>query len=403
MTDMEHDHDKRDAKRKSTIEEDFFSLSTLQSKKKKKNKKSHKFHDHDNVGLDKNMNKEEANISSSFNHSTEDPCNPKGWESPNSIDVEDASANNSRIRTRGMLSKKQLSDDLKDFIPEYESDDSDDETDILRVGMEPLRDNQENAYKFIDENERQRKYVIRVVSKMPRPPEYRNVVKADFGTKGTKSFTRIIDAILEYFGSLFEKFPDYKTAYDKDNIALIWVEGKREIKPFFKPSTLRIVPPPQPLEAPSEQIPSTPLTCLLIPKHNASNFLKLYPEFGEQTKTFDVEVVDIDSYSDSGESLVEYSDPEEFMRKQKGEKKDEEPAGEYFLIGLKGKDNKRIEVQVSQSTRIQKLLDYYIKVKGIKDANFRSAKVVFDDEDLDLDSTVGETELEEDFEVQIFI
>ena len=41
----------------------------------------------------------------------------------------------------------------------------------------------------------------------------------------------------------------------------------------------------------------------------------------------------------------------------------EEPVGpNLFVIGLKGKDNKRVEVKVSPETQLRKLLSYYLRL-----------------------------------------
>lgn len=76
-----------------------------------------------------------------------------------------------------------------------------------------------------------------------------------------------------------------------------------------------------------------------------------------------------------------------------------------FSIGLKGKDNKRISCKVTPQTKIERLLKFYLKKKGIDESsiNLPSVKMIFDDEELDLNDIVANTELEDDFEIQIII
>lgn len=153
---------------------------------------------------------------------------------------------------------------------------------------------------------------------------------------------------------------------------------------------------------------------MLIPKSNLETFTSTYSEFETSASslkkitdlTDEIEQIDEQEHDDT--SMYDASDI--------GETKsissrpividlDEEDNESYFVIGLKGKDNKRIEVQVSPATQIRKLLLYFLKTKGIKESevNMKTVKLIFDDEELNLDDVVGDTELEEDFEVQVVI
>ncbi|KAF5102312.1 hypothetical protein D0Z00_000495 [Geotrichum galactomycetum] len=73
----------------------------------------------------------------------------------------------------------------------------------------------------------------------------------------------------------------------------------------------------------------------------------------------------------------------------------------YFTIHLKGKDNTVVSVQVNAETAISKLVDYYRKQRTI-DPSIK-IRLSFDDEDMDLSQTVGDTELEEDFTIDVFL
>jgi hypothetical protein len=73
----------------------------------------------------------------------------------------------------------------------------------------------------------------------------------------------------------------------------------------------------------------------------------------------------------------------------------------YFPIHLKGKDNTVVSVQVNAETVISKLVDYYRKQRAIDPSV--TIRLSFDDEDMDLSQTVGDTELEEDFTIDVFL
>ncbi|SGZ46510.1 CIC11C00000004740 [Sungouiella intermedia] len=179
-----------------------------------------------------------------------------------------------------------------------------------------------------------------------------------------------------------------------ENCLLMWVEGRSELKPFFKPSTLRI--PPSAYGAPSR------VTVLHIAKFQLGDLERFYDQYGNKdsgtTVHFEVmdNSVDIEDVVDDLVVLVdEITSPKDSPSPQH--------SSEYFVIGLKGKDNKRIECEVGPQTKIRDLLAHYLKVKGLEKVDVGKAKLIFDDEPLDLDGKVGDTELEEDFEVQIYI
>ncbi|WPK25158.1 hypothetical protein PUMCH_002461 [Australozyma saopauloensis] len=172
--------------------------------------------------------------------------------------------------------------------------------------------------------------------------------------------------------------------------ALVWVEGRTELKRFAKPSTLRINP--------SKDGSITVITCLLIPTEHVLDFESIYPEFkdaeeGVAEVKLDTLVIDIE---DESEDDVPVTQPLQETPTQAN-------SDNYFVIALKGKDNKRVEVEVNSSTPINKLLLHYLSQKGIDPATVRNPRLVFDSEPLRLDQTVGDTELEEDFEVEVYI
>lgn len=196
---------------------------------------------------------------------------------------------------------------------------------------------------------------------------------------GNTTFMELIEVVLR------EALREFALTNYFEKGALVWVEGKSELKPIFKPSTLRI--PPKRGEV-------SRITCLYIPRNHLPVFDKLYKEFIDANDEANIDIA-ADDDQPTVYSLLGSESEEENVQ--------EAPKREYFVIGLKGKDNKRVEAEVGQSTKIRSLLKYYLQVKGIKDAQLENCKLLFDDEELELDSVVGDTELEEDFEIQVHI
>ncbi|KAM9903573.1 hypothetical protein OXX79_003273 [Metschnikowia pulcherrima] len=197
------------------------------------------------------------------------------------------------------------------------------------------------------------------------------------------------------FGELAEQLSrqtlrDYNLANYWKQGAFVWIEGRSELKPIFKPSTLRI---PEP-----RGNAMTKISCLHIPTEQLSCFEKLHPEFTKDT----LEEED-DLPPEEKLEVYALSDVETSVTQKQAPEKEEVNKSEFFVIGLKGKDNKRIEAEVGPTTKIRSLLTYYMQVKGIEETPGQKGRIVFEDEELELDAVVADTELEEDFEVQVYI
>lgn len=336
-------------KRKNfAIEDDFFALTLLPPKKKGNKHKKNK----ETRAKDILIEYEEATVT-------------------NSSDSNDPSQKNSLKLTEEIPKKTNFVDkELGELLSTSVLDDSDDDIVVL--------DTEDYTSKSGDpKSEANRKYHIHVISKIPVKSR---TLSHRFTAIGSTSFENIIKDALTYFFK--------KSASSIDNFTLVWIEGKIELKSFFKPRMLGIP------RVNSKRI--TEVNCLLIPKENASNFQNIYDEFRNLDKNdildqLGLEVIDTTKTDD--EVIILDSDV----------KMDEQSNGKYFNIGLKGKDNKRVTVQVSSSTKLKALLDHYLKIKNIKITDTKNAKLIFDDETLDLNCEVGDTELEEDFEVQIVI
>lgn len=82
---------------------------------------------------------------------------------------------------------------------------------------------------------------------------------------------------------------------------------------------------------------------------------------------------------------------------------EEGSADGYFRVVMKGKDNQNVEVQVNAETQVRKMAEYYGKQRGLAADKIAAITLLFDDEELDMDSVVGDTELEEDFTIDVYI
>lgn len=266
-------------------------------------------------------------------------------------DSEDLTFHSARDEHSDVVDEVELVEDGAEEIDGVEDEDTDLNKFFKGISNAHNRSSEEDS-------ENSRKYIIKIISKVGPPQEF------EVNCFGNDNFTSILGSLEQ--DSRQQNWPFYLHLG-----TLVWVEGRLELKPFFKPSTLRISPPPY--------LAPTRLTCLYIPIYHLDSFEDFYPEF--ETKKESAEVV---------YDVVEVSEAPEQPRT-------------YFIIGLKGKDNKRIEVEVGSDTKIRSLLSFYLTAKGIDESQVKAPRLIFDDEELDLNGVVGDTELEEDFEVQVYM
>lgn len=351
-------------KRKEDPIDDFFALSAPKDKKKKKKRPKLKKDDTVSTILESVID-------------IEDEIDEPAATSSDKVEPKNSSP-----------TPEVISDDEPALIEE-----EDELFEFLKETSASIERHENNSYNFSESSERRRSYIVRIVSKL----DATTPISLDIGTKGLKKFEKIHEAALREAKKRAGN-PGMKH-YTVLNTSLAWIEGRQEIKPFFKPSTLRIQPPPEYIGSNLAKFPLTHISCLLYPK--AQNYLD-YPELesssswrklsqlSSELSTMDEPVVSADETSD--EELLD-----EIQKSIQQQLTDID----YFEIGLKGKDNKRVSVQVSHNTKIGDLLRHYANSKGIEITP--EAKLIFDDEELDLDGIVGDTELEDEFEVQVIV
>ncbi|CAK9436132.1 uncharacterized protein LODBEIA_P06900 [Lodderomyces beijingensis] len=273
-----------------------------------------------------------------------------------------------------------------------------------------------SSYNFDIPDEKKRKYVIRVSSKLPTPQG--SSTQVDFGCKGMKSFEKILQSAVDFFKKSFQSQlpPELLNQYTFENTALVWVEGRTLIHSYYTPRFLRL-PLPGGQFNPSldkiEDLPATMLQVLLIPAGNRTNFTSVYTEFTTTTTTADGPAGSADAQGPRIQGVADEkeeeenisSEDEELVTTAPGIPEPESIDDEVFTIGLKGKDNKRIQCNVKPDTKLQSILLFFLRSKDIdpKSIDVSKARLIFDDEDLDINLSVKDTELEEDFEIQIVL
>lgn len=396
-------------KRKAVLLDDFFAFAP--GKKKKKNKKTLKRKLEDvetkndeqlSGGADANADANAdaaimAEASLLVGHNLADSVD-EAVENSSTIDVPDAVES---TQTEELDPTDLNRTNLKSIIEP--------ESVLGSITPSPSSD----SYHFSESNESKRSYLLHLKVKLPIMDSNNELSEFQIATKGNVKFSELIQRdILSRIQGHYQN-----SIISPPDIALIWIEGKTEVKPFFKPSTLRI----EPVQA-DDPFCTTKLTILVIPKENVKNFTEIYPEFGNSTSTrylYDEdESKKLKAFPTSDIELSDAEDDEKLnvdLSKPTGSRIGGESTTvidsidgtsddhQYFIIGLKGKDNKRLEVKVSSSTPILKIAEYFIHKKGLTTYDINTIKLIFDDEVLHLNHTVGDTELEEDFEIQIVI
>jgi len=423
-------NDQEKHKKRSFLEDDFFSLSSSFDKKKRKHK--HKSRDATPNSSDAPLQPikiEGALPSKQVPNSCE--ANTANQIKLDFVPIPEAnSIPTTTTVTRGVMAppiidKEQILREIEQKVNEREAksstpvfDVSDEEVLELEIvksspKTKPTKKSsaEDHGYKFSEADEKKRRYIIKITSKLPAPVDA--TVEVDLGCKGMKSFSKIIKYAVDFYKSTYSSQlpPILLDRYDVELCSLVWVEGKMIVNSFYTPRTLRIAPPGGEFNALVDKVETMPPTTLhffLIPKDNSENFMNVYPEL--RASVIEPEIKETEETTIAEELSQSSSEDEEDDMDEPNSKEDElvdlanDEEG-VFSIGLKGKDNKRISCKVTPQTKIERLLKFYLKKKGIDESsiNLPSVKMIFDDEELDLNDIVANTELEDDFEIQIII
>lgn len=235
---------------------------------------------------------------------------------------------------------------------------------------------------------------------------------------GDKKFGKVMKKVLKHFISMNDVAEQYIPLYSPEFANFIWRSGKSLIKvtEFMSPNGLQLPPTVKNLEFElhtNEQIND------LIEEHSRiqrarklaierEKLLDAQAEAAARAVIVDVEEEDDDDDDEDFREVDLEIEKQDAVRsnasgptQKSPEPEEDKDAEDYFKIGLKGEDNKKVFVQVNPETQISKIVEYYLTQKNLPQTT--KVRLVFDDEDIELDQTVGDTELEEDFTVEVYI
>ena len=170
--------------------------------------------------------------------------------------------------------------------------------------------------------------------------------------------------------------PRTRSQMDFINLHCILVWNNTQVYDFATPQTLGVT-----VKSPS----------MLLNAMTLMDFEKnLMEEFKQR-----LEPIDYDELV--RQQLEDLQEANQDKEEEKGKKEED---GE-FRISMKGKDNKSLHVLVNPDTKIQKLVDYYRSQHEIPRTT--EITLLFDDEELDPSDLIKNTELEEDFTIDVYV
>jgi hypothetical protein len=223
--------------------------------------------------------------------------------------------------------------------------------------------------------------------------------------KGNKKISSLVSKILSYLRGLNSIPAAYLHLYKESEIVLYW--NKMKLMTYMKLGKLNIPESDDPTVSPEvemalythEQARQIEDNERLERKKKEEQQLKdqELEKLLQEGTTRELHEIDDDAFQDTDVKEVD-SRP---VLPPKAVEPDEDDDSEYFKIGLKGEDNKKLIILVSPATKIADLVKYYLTQKELPLTS--KVKLVFDDEDIEVSGTVADTELEEDFTVDVYI
>lgn len=269
-----------------------------------------------------------------------------------------------------------------------------------------------------------RTYILKITSHLPGTDGQRLDVKS----KGSKTFNSISKKSLEYLVKLENLQDTYLKLHQPAQTVLLW-KGSHQITPHMKPENLNI---PENADG-SDSIVELELYTIAqaqeLNRIKEDQILKdrLMKEKAEETENFlsllqknqndrerqkreqeeedllgedDYKIINQVSASDEPSAAGNVINSTASVSPGK-ESTGSVDQGDYFKIVLKSQGNEKLIVQVNPQTKLSNLVTYFLKTKSLPlDSKI---KFVFDDEDMDLTCVVGDTELEEDFAIDVHV
>jgi hypothetical protein len=243
-----------------------------------------------------------------------------------------------------------------------------------------------------------KKYSINITSYLPGSENH----SLHIDMKGHKPFSSVISKILKYLLAQDGVSETLIDIYVPENVVLM--RDSMELLDFMKPDSLNIsAPEVGPIELDLGLYTRSQI--ITIQEYKEQEKIKKLRELEHEEELDRIAKAEIqmdryDLHADDKEFEEIDKEIEYKVRHLTAEPEESEEDG-YFKITLKGGDKAKIEVKVKPDTLISKLASYYLKKTGLQPTT--RLRLVFDDEDLDLNDTVGDTELEEDFTVDVYV
>lgn len=228
-----------------------------------------------------------------------------------------------------------------------------------------------------------RVYNLHITSYLPGSE---NLPVLTLQVKGNKQLNSVVKKVLQHFKQLQVIPENLVHLFDEKNVVLYW--NKMQLMSFMKLDSLLI---------PETEEVETEVEMVLYSKNQLEEIrrnerLELQERLERKRKDEELELMlkqRAEEKLKEEQEEIEYSQPEA------------QDINDYFKIGLKGEDNYKIIIEVSPETKLEDIVKYYLKTKKLPEST--KVKLVFDDEELEITGTIADTELEEDFTVDVYI
>jgi hypothetical protein len=241
-----------------------------------------------------------------------------------------------------------------------------------------------------------KKYSINITSYLPGSENH----PLHIDMKGHKPFSSVISKILKYLLAQDGVSETLIDIYVPENVVLM--RDSMELLDFMKPDSLNICAPDVgPIELDLGLYTRSQIITMQEYKEQEKIKKLRELEHEEELDRIAKAQIQVDDLHADDKEFEEIDREIEYKERHLTAEPEESEEDGYFRITLKGGDKAKIEVKVKPDTLVSKLASYYLKKTGLQPTT--RLRLVFDDEDLDLSDTVGDTELEEDFTVDVYV
>lgn len=220
-----------------------------------------------------------------------------------------------------------------------------------------------------DRDPLRREFLLSVGSKLSAAPN--SVV--DLKVKGGSTFRKIVDSVVRH---LSQKIPQLKP----DRPCLYWEKHNLKLNNFLKIATL--------------------LSGTLIDEEHRLSKVPIPLKMSLMENKSADDLVELTNLKNLGLRNSAPLDAPDEPPMEEGVPKAAPEEDKYFRIDLRGSKT-RFSVSVNKDTILEKLKLYYLERVGMPPTT--KVKLLFDDEELDMRKKVGDTEMEEDYIVDVVL